>query len=474
MNLSWLRKARSFAVYAAAVSVITVAAGCGGGGSYDAPEAVSTTPTWWADYDQSAQSLVSADDVAEWIRNGYVTEDGNPVVILDVQTAFTDATKNRIIGSTAMADIESYTISEKRAEGPINTIAKGDTSATMVPKGATMDAIVQDLGLDQDTVLVLTSASSGNGVWNLTRGWWMMYYWGFSEANVKILNGGVAAMAVAAPDLVNTTAESVDPVDSTFSVKDLPCTRPEARVSTKQVIDAVKNNSAKIIDARSSSGTSGAAVAGVIKNAIIAPTAGFGGSNLVNADGTFKTKEEMQAAFDAAGIKSTDTIIVHCYSGYSATPIYFFLKEVMEYENVALYDGSWSAWAVHTGFSPLNAAYTSLSTTVSWNGTQFVDANGVALTSADIALGGTLQTDENPDLMAFDTLRYSGSVLLKATTAFEDIYGNSIFDLNASYSGNGNEINEEDAAYVASDDVVDSDDSEDEQESTGTPATSGC
>jgi 3-mercaptopyruvate sulfurtransferase SseA len=470
---------------ATVASCIALMAGCGGGsGTYEAPDSTaSSAPAWWSTYAESAETLVTADTAADWIRNGYRTVPsgkaavaGAPVLVLDVQTDFTDATKNRIIGSTSVSSIEAFTIFDYRAEGPIDTSGIQATSSKMVPKGATMDAMLQDMGVTKDTVILLTSSSSGNGVWNLTRGWWMLHYWGLSEANVKVLDGGVEALAIAAPDLVNTTAESVDPADSTFSVKDLPAINTSARVSTVQLMDMVKKGTAVVIDARGGSVTSKEATQGRIKDAIVAGTAGIDGGSLVNADGTFKSKTDMEAIFNAAGVTEDKQIVVHCYSGYSATPIYYYIKEVLEYDNVALYDGSWSAWASHVGFTAKNA-YANAGNTVAWDGIRFLDkdAADAPVDAADITLGGPLQTDTYSAMMKYDTARYSGDIKFNADTAWKDSYGNVLYTVDTDYNGTGTEIATEDAAYIASDDNPDTATPEDDNtDIVAQPDNSGC
>lgn len=414
---------------------------CGGGGSYDAPESssTSTTPSWHTDYNTSANALVDADTLAGWINNGFKTESGDPVVVFDV-----DPGTDRIIGSTSTGEIEAFTIAEMRDEGPVGTAALGKTSSKMVPKGATIDAIIQDLGLEHNTVLVMTSSASGNGEWNLTRGWWMLNYWGLSEGKLKILDGGVAGLKAYDATLVDDTTAYVDPADSTFCINDLPAMNQDRRVTTKNVLDAAKTGTAKIIDARGSN-FSAQVIKGRINGAIVAPTAGIGGGDLVNADGTFKTKAEMQAAFDAAGISSTDTIIVHCYSGYSATPIYFFIKEVMEYENVALYDGSWSAWSSHIAWEPANG----FADNFYWGGSEFMltsDDSSVATT--DVIMGGILTSATSDDLFHdWDVMRYSTEMEFLGTTGWRDSYGNVLYDVDYAYTGSGNEVEEADYQY---------------------------
>jgi len=61
----------------------------------------------------------------------------------------------------------------------------------------------------------------------------------------------------------------------------------------------------------------------------------------------FKTPAELQALYDAQGIKKTDDIIVYCNTGREASLEYFVLKHVLEYPRVRLYEGSWLEYSMH-------------------------------------------------------------------------------------------------------------------------------
>jgi 3-mercaptopyruvate sulfurtransferase SseA len=516
MKHSLLRNGRKLFVSAAFVSAMAVLSACGGGGSYEAPEKVvtppaSTTPEWWATYDEPDETVVSATDVAEWIKNGFKTTSGKTaagqnVLVLDTESSFeTDPAKadcdgdmsdsdpltgefgdicDRIIGSTSYASITGYSLHELRAEGPVNsTMNSTAVSARMVVSGATIDTMLQNMGVTKDTVIVLTSKKAPT--FNLTRLWWELYYWGFSEKNIKILDGGVAALKAADASLVDQATASVVPVKSDFTVKSFPGLHDAARITTKEVIAAVKAGSANIIDVRGSDAQAtpgiGEAFQGRISGAITATSAnGIAVSALQNADGTFKTKAETEATFKTAGITFTKPIIVHCYSGYSAAPLYYYIKEVLGYNNVALYDGSWSAWASHAGFTPVAAAYMggTTATQVIWKAVQFVLSadNSTAVASSDIVLGGPLKADVNANIMAYDTVKVSANIKFNNTTSWKDVYGNTLNTVNPNYTGTGNEIEEADAAYIKSDDVkapADSDDDDSDDESV-TPVGGGA
>ncbi|MHB0940024.1 MAG: sulfurtransferase [Armatimonadota bacterium] len=60
-----------------------------------------------------------------------------------------------------------------------------------------------------------------------------------------------------------------------------------------------------------------------------------------------KPPAELQALYDAQGIKKTDDIIVYCNTGREASLEYFVLKHVLQYPRVRLYEGSWLEYSAH-------------------------------------------------------------------------------------------------------------------------------
>lgn len=66
---------------------------------------------------------------------------------------------------------------------------------------------------------------------------------------------------------------------------------------------------------------------------------------LLNADGTFKSKEDIRAAFDAAGVDPAKPLVATCGSGVTAS-VLLFGAALLGREDIALYDGSWSEWGL--------------------------------------------------------------------------------------------------------------------------------
>ena len=69
----------------------------------------------------------------------------------------------------------------------------------------------------------------------------------------------------------------------------------------------------------------------------------------LNGDGTWKTKEELLAAYKKLGINPDKKIIVYCGQGQMAVFTYFSLKHRLGFPKVRVYDGGFSEWSVREG-----------------------------------------------------------------------------------------------------------------------------
>ena len=66
-------------------------------------------------------------------------------------------------------------------------------------------------------------------------------------------------------------------------------------------------------------------------------------SSILNADGTLKSKDELRAVFQDAGIDPLKPVVTTCGSGVTASMLSLALS-VIGQTNAAVYDGSWAEW----------------------------------------------------------------------------------------------------------------------------------
>lgn len=63
-----------------------------------------------------------------------------------------------------------------------------------------------------------------------------------------------------------------------------------------------------------------------------------------NEDGTFKSPAELQAMYDAAGVTKDKHVVAYCRIGERSSLTWYVLTDLLGYDKVLNYDGSWTEW----------------------------------------------------------------------------------------------------------------------------------
>ena len=74
--------------------------------------------------------------------------------------------------------------------------------------------------------------------------------------------------------------------------------------------------------------------------------------DLLNNDETFKTADEMMALLAAVGASPDNPleIVAYCRLSHRATLAWFAMTRILGFDNVRIYDGSWTEWGSIVGF----------------------------------------------------------------------------------------------------------------------------
>lgn len=204
----------------------------------------------------------------------------------------------------------------------------------MLPAAAQFAAQVGAMGVSNASHVVVYDSE---GLYSAARVWWM--FRAFGHERVSILDGGLKKWKAEGRA---TTPDPTPPrAAATFSAK----LRPELVADRTAVQSLIGHPSVQIVDARAANRFEGAVPeprqglrSGRIPSSRNVPFA-----TLLNADGTLKAPEQLQAVFAAAGVDIARPVVASCGSGVTAGVVAFALARLGQPDTV-VYDGSWTEW----------------------------------------------------------------------------------------------------------------------------------
>ncbi|KZN25212.1 thiosulfate sulfurtransferase [Haladaptatus sp. R4] len=193
-------------------------------------------------------------------------------------------------------------------------------------------------GIDDDTTVVLYGDNSN---WFAAYTYWQFKYYG--HENVKLLDGGRDYW-------LENDYPTTDEVPS-FPEVEYDARGPfEGIRAYRDDVEKAIDRGVPLVDVRSPEEYSGE---------ILAPpglqeTAQRGGhvpgaSNIswaatVNDDGTFKSADELSDLYESEGVTNDQEVVAYCRIGERSSIAWFALSELLGYDNVVNYDGSWTEW----------------------------------------------------------------------------------------------------------------------------------
>ncbi len=203
----------------------------------------------------------------------------------------------------------------------------------MLPSAEKFASRMQSLGLGDGSRIVLYDDSA---VKTAARAWFMLKMFGAHD--VALLDGGIAKWKAEGRPLAQGK--------EMLRHRHFTAWQDETGVRTKaDVLANLHSKAEQVVDARGAARWSGAdpdprpgIAAGHIPGSLNVPF-----TDLYNADGTFKDKAGLKAAFEAAGVDLSKPVTTSCGSGVTASVLLFALS-LLGKEDTALYDGSWTEW----------------------------------------------------------------------------------------------------------------------------------
>ena len=219
-----------------------------------------------------------------------------------------------------------------------------DTVRRDIVSSEGLEAILREAGVTEDTTIVLYG---DNNNWFAAWGAWVFDIHGLHD--VKLLDGGRKLWEAEGLPLDTATPEYA------ASEIDLPDEPAPLRARLVDVLEVVEGGAdVSLVDIRSPKEYAGEIFApeGVqelsVRAGHIPGAVNFPWGGAVNEDGTFKSAEELKAAFAAIGIDGSRPIITYCRIGERSSHTWFVLSRILGYD-VRNYDGSWTEYGNAVG-----------------------------------------------------------------------------------------------------------------------------
>ena len=208
-----------------------------------------------------------------------------------------------------------------------------------------MEALLSGSGVSPDTTIILYG---DNNNWFAAWAFWQLRYYGHQD--VKLMNGG-RALWLAENRPVTTDVPSYPA--SSYSIT---TENNDLRALRDYVLQAVNSGSHALVDVRSPDEFSGALNAppnlpqeGSQRNGHIPGAANVPWGQAVNEDGTFKSADELSELYGGRGVDGSRETIAYCRIGERSSHTWFVLSQLLGYDNVRNYDGSWTEWGSIVG-----------------------------------------------------------------------------------------------------------------------------
>jgi thiosulfate/3-mercaptopyruvate sulfurtransferase len=239
-------------------------------------------------------------------------------------------------------DVDTESYSESHLPGAVGwdwTSQLSDGIRRDIASREALSELLSQSGIGPGTHVVLYG---DNNNWFAAWAYWQLRLHGVES--VSLIDGGRKywlehdlPLTTTVPDYAETGIDLPEPDFST-------------RAFLRDVEAQLSQSDLALVDVRSPAEFSGEVLAppgmsesaqrgGHIPGAVSAPWA-----QTVNEDGTFKSADELRKHYAAKGVTADKDIVAYCRIGERSSHTWFVLHELLGYQHVRNYDGSWTEW----------------------------------------------------------------------------------------------------------------------------------
>jgi thiosulfate/3-mercaptopyruvate sulfurtransferase len=195
-------------------------------------------------------------------------------------------------------------------------------------------------GIANDTTLILYGDRNN---WFAAYAYWYLKIYGHGD--VRILDGGRQKWIDEDREL-STSVVTREP--TTYSAQE----RDESiRIYRDDVRESIGADGRELVDVRSPQEFAGELISppgyeqeGAQRAGHIPTAQSIPWAQAVRDDGTFKAADELRELYGAKGVTPDKAVTAYCRIGERSAHTWFVLRELLGYEDVRNYDGSWTEW----------------------------------------------------------------------------------------------------------------------------------
>src|SRR3954452_16016082 len=209
----------------------------------------------------------------------------------------------------------------------------------LVEKDA-FERLMSSRGIGNDTTVVLYGDKNN---WFAAYAYWYLKVYGHGD--VRILDGGRQKWL---DEERETTTDVPQPTPKEYHASD----RDESiRARRDQVLEWIGASGRALVDVRSPQEYAGELLAppryeneGATRGGHIPTAQSIPWAQAVRDDGTFKAPDDLRTLYEGKGITADKQVTAYCRIGERSAHTWFVLHELLGFDDVRNYDGSWTEW----------------------------------------------------------------------------------------------------------------------------------
>ena len=205
---------------------------------------------------------------------------------------------------------------------------------------ADFEKLASHYGISNDTTVVFYGDRNN---WYAAYSFWLFKLYGHQDA--RIMNGGRAKWEAEGrgftQDVPEFAATSYHAKDANLSI----------RAFRNQVEDLLGKSGYALVDVRSPDEYTGKVIhmvnypqEGATRGGHIPGARSIPWAKAAREDGTFKSAAELRDLYGNEGVTPDKQVVAYCRIGERSSHTWFVLTQLLGYENVRNYDGSWTEW----------------------------------------------------------------------------------------------------------------------------------